>query len=383
MATARAVVVACDKFKGTLSGEQVARAVTAGLLAAHPELEVRVIPVADGGDGTLDAVVAAGFRRKPVTVAGPTGEPVETAFAVRGPTAVVELADACGLGRLPGGQLAPESASSLGLGQAIRAALEDGYREIIVGVGGSASSDGGAGMVEALGAVPRDSAGQAVGHGGEALANVASLDLSGLLPAVAETTFVLACDVENPLLGEQGAVAVYGPQKGAAPGPTAERLEAGLRAWADAVDAATGTDMRAVPGAGAAGGVGFAAVAVLGAAFRPGIDIALDLGGFDESVRGAALVVTGEGAIDAQTLQGKAPAGVARRARGAGVPVVAVCGHCALDVGAAAAAGIGHVYALTDIEPDIEACRREARSLLEQLAQNLGRELIGPGAPCE
>jgi len=369
------VLVACDKFKGTLVAREVTACITAGIRSVAPEVHVVAIPVADGGDGTLAAVEEAGFRLVPVTVEGPTGEPVLSSYAVRGDVAVVELADACGLMRLPGGRLNPLDSSSRGVGQVLAAALSDGYREIVLAVGGSASSDGGTGMMNALGAVLLDNNNHVLPSGGGGLADLATLDLSGLHPALADAHIVLASDVDNPLLGLHGAVAVYGPQKGAV-GAAADRLEKGLWQWAQVVNTLTGRDHAASPGAGAAGGVGFAALALLDARMQSGIELLLDLVGFKDKVRGAQLVVTGEGSLDEQTLQGKTPAGVAHAANAAGVPVVAVCGQTRLTAHRAGAAGIQRVFALTDLEPNPKTCMANARPLLISLAADVARTYL-------
>ncbi|SDM73768.1 glycerate kinase [Geodermatophilus siccatus] len=361
------VVVAPDKFKGSLSAPEVAAHLAIGLTRAAPGTEVVQVPVADGGDGTLDAAVSAGYRRVPVSAQGPTGEPVGTAYAERDGVAVVEMADVSGLRRLPGGRPAARTASSHGTGEVVRAALDAGCRRIVLGIGGSASTDGGAGLVQALGGRLLDAGGREVGRGGAVLAAVASLDLSGLHPALREAEVVVASDVDNPLLGPRGAAAVYGPQKGASPDDVVE-LDAALARWAEAVRVATGIDVADRPGAGAAGGVGFAAMATLGAALRPGIDLVLDLVGFRAALPGADLVVTGEGSLDEQTLHGKAPAGVAAAARGLDVPAVAVAGRSLLTPADLAPTGIGAAYALTDIEPDPARCMSEAGPLLERLA---------------
>jgi glycerate 2-kinase len=369
------VVVAPDKFKGSLTAAQVAARVAAGLARAAPGVEVAQVPVADGGDGTLDAAVSAGYRRVPVRAEGPTGEPVDTAYAERDGVAVVELADVSGLSRLPGGRLAARTASSYGTGQVIRAALDAGCRRIVLGIGGSASTDGGAGMVQALGGRLLDAHGGEVGRGGAALGAVRSLDLTGLHPALPETEVVVASDVDNPLLGPRGAAAVYGPQKGASPAEVAT-LDAALARWAEAVHRATGLDAAGTPGAGAAGGVGFAALAILGARLRPGIDLVLELVGFPAALPGARLVITGEGSLDAQTLHGKAPAGVAAAARSAGIPVVAVAGRSLLSPADLEPAGIQAAYALTDIEPDPDRCMTDAGPLLERLAMTVAADWL-------
>jgi glycerate kinase len=374
------VLVAPDKFKGSLTAAEVAGHIAAGLRrVAGDGLAIACVPVADGGDGTLDAAVAAGFERVPARASGPTGEPVDAAYGRRGELAVVELASVCGLGLLPGGRRAPLRASSYGMGEVIGAALDAGCERIVLGVGGSASTDGGAGMLQALGAQVRDRAGAPVARGGGALRGAASLDLSGLHPAVRRTEFIVASDVDNPLYGPQGAAAVYGPQKGASPADVAV-LDEGLRQWATAVAAAVGAGREAEPGAGAAGGVGFAALAVLGAVLRPGIGLMLELAGFASRLAAADLVITGEGSLDEQTLRGKAPAGVAAAAREAGVPVIAVAGRVSLPAPRLAAAGIARAYALTDIEPDPARCMARAGPLLEKLAGRVASDWLAGAA---
>ncbi len=375
------VLVAPDKFKGSMRASDVAAHVAAGIREHSPGTEVLAVPVADGGDGTLDAAVAAGFHLVPVTAAGPTGEPVRTGYARQDRTAVVELADACGLVRLPGGVLAPLTASSVGFGQVIAAALDAGCRRLVLAIGGSASTDGGAGMLTALGARILDADGQPVPDGGGGLEHVAAVDLTGLHPALAETDGVLASDVDNPLLGDHGAAAVYGPQKGATPDDVA-RLDGALQVWSGALARALGVaagdgghPAATVPGAGAAGGVGFAAVAVLNATARPGIDLMLELTGFAAHLDGADLVVTGEGSLDEQTLHGKAPAGVAAAARAAGVPVVAVAGRNLLSTDQLTAAGVRQAYALTDIESDVQRCIDDPGPLLERLGRRIADSL--------
>jgi glycerate 2-kinase len=378
------IVIAPDKFKGSLAAAEVAAAIAAGLRAELPAAELITIPVADGGEGTLDAAVAAGFERVPVTVDGPTGEPVAASYARRGEVAVVELASACGLMRLPGGRPAPLTASSFGAGQALAAALEAGPRRqpqkpadrrIIFGVGGSASTDGGAGLLQALGARVLDARGEPLARGGGALRDVAALDLAGLHPGLREGSVILATDVANPLTGPDGAAEVYGPQKGATPAQIGE-LAGGLRRWAAVVAAATGTDRSQAPGAGAAGGVGFAALAVLGAEARPGIGLVLELTGFGAALEGADLVITGEGSLDVQTLAGKAPMGVAQAAARSGVPVVAVAGRCTLTERQLTEAGIAAVYPLSDLEPDLARSSAQASALLRRVGQALAREQL-------
>ncbi|CAL9373661.1 Glycerate 3-kinase [Streptomyces sp. enrichment culture] len=369
--SAQRVLVAADKFKGSLTAVQVAERVTAGLRTVRPDLQVEALPVADGGDGTVAAAVAAGFERHEVRVCGPLGDEVTAAYALRDGTAVVEMAEASGLQRLPEGVFAPLTASTYGSGELLRAALDAGARSIVFGVGGSATTDGGAGMLAALGARFLTASGEPVGPGGAALAEVATADLSGLDPRLRSVEFVLASDVDNPLTGPKGAAAVYGPQKGASP-EDVERLDAALGHFAKVLDAA---GLAASPGAGAAGGIGFGALLV-GARFRPGIEVMLDVLGFAAALERADLVITGEGSLDEQTLHGKAPAGVAAAARAAGKDVIAVCGRLALAPEVLGRAGIRRAYALTDVEPDVAVCIADAGPILERTAERIAHDYL-------
>jgi glycerate kinase len=371
------VLIAADKFKGSLTAVQVAERVTAGLRRVVPGLEVEALPVADGGDGTVDAAVAAGFERREVRVAGPLGHEVTAAFALRAGTAVVEMAEASGLQRLPGGVFAPLSASTYGSGELLRAALDAGARTIVFGVGGSATTDGGAGMLSALGARFLDADGEPVPPGGGGLAGLASADLSGLDPRLADVELILASDVDNPLTGPTGAPAVYGPQKGASPDDV-EMLDSALAHYAKVLEETAGAraaEYAVSPGAGAAGGIGFGAL-LLGARFRPGIEVMLEVLGFAPALEWATLVITGEGSLDEQTLHGKAPAGVAAAARAADKEVIAVCGRLALPPEALGRAGIRRVYPLTDAEPDVAKCIAEAGPILERVAERIAQDFL-------
>ncbi|MFJ3708274.1 glycerate kinase [Streptomyces sp. NBC_01387] len=372
------VLVAADKFKGSLTAAQVAERVTAGLRRIAPGVEVETLPVADGGDGTVAAAVAAGFDRHEIPVTGPLGERRNAAFALRDGVAVVEMAEASGLQHLPAGVFAPLTATTYGSGELLRAALDAGARSIVFGVGGSATTDGGAGMLAALGARFLDAAGQPVGPGGGGLRDLASADLTGLDPRLAGTGIVLASDVDNPLTGPKGAPAVYGPQKGASP-EQVETLDAALAHYAAVLEESLGSraaDAALAPGAGAAGGIGYGALVGLGASFRAGIEVMLDVLGFAPAVARATLVITGEGSLDEQTLHGKAPAGVAAAARAAGKEVVAVCGRLTLPAEVLGGAGIRRAYALTDLEPDTARCIANAGPLLEQVAENIARDFL-------
>jgi len=350
------VVIAPDKFKGTLTAAQVAAHVATGLGRARPRAEVVQVPVADGGDGTVEAAVAAGYRSIEMGVRGPTGKPVTASFALRDGTAIVESAQACGLGRLPGGQLAPLIATSRGVGELILTAIRFRAKRVVLGLGGVATMDGGAGMLQAFGARMRDAAGADLPPGGAALALLDLLDLRRL-PDFGGIEFVMATDVNNPLLGPRGAAAVYGPQKGATTPEDIMAIENGLTVWADVVERSLGVAHRDEPGAGAAGGLGFAALAFLHPIVQPGIELLLDLLSFPARLHGAGLVITGEGSLDTQTLHGKAPVGVARAAAALvpGVPVIAVAGVSTLTEDQLHEAGIARAYALTDLEPDPRA----------------------------
>ncbi len=371
------VLIAPDKFKGCLTAAEVAEAVAAGILDVHPDAGVDRVPVADGGDGTVAAALSAGYRRVAVTTVGPTGQPVHTAYARHGDRAVVELADVVGLDRLPGGRPDPLGASTFGLGVVVRDAIDRGATEIVIGLGGSASTDGGAGLAQALGAALVDADGLDVPPGGAALTRIAQVDLRALTERIDGVHFVVACDVDNPLLGARGAAAVFGPQKGADPDQV-QQLESALAHWAAAVATASGHDHSTRPGAGAAGGTGFAALALLQAELRPGIELVLELVGFSERLDGVDLVITGEGSLDEQSLAGKTPVGVAQAAAAADppVPVVAVAGRCTLDQERLQGAGIERAYPLQVLEPDLAASLAHAASLLREVGASIGSEWL-------
>ena len=396
---AGAVVAAPDKFKGSLTAAGAAAHIAAGLRRARPGLAVRQVPVADGGDGTVAAAIAAGYQPVRLCVRGPTGQPVDAEFAWRDGTAIIEAAQACGLARLPGGRPAPLTATSFGAGELIAAAAARAARRIVLGLGGVASTDGGAGLVAALGGRLLDPAGRELPPGGAALATLHRLDLAGLAP-LAGIEVLIAADVDNPLLGPHGAAAVYGPQKGASPGDVAI-LESGLARWADCSERALAGRApgpagrlgpagppgpgpsrligrpRDEPGAGAAGGLGFAALAFLAARAEPGAELILDMISFADRLAGTRLVITGEGSLDAQTLRGKAPAGVARAAASARAgPVVAIAGRCLLSAAQLRDAGIQACYALADIEPDLDRRLADAGPLVEEAAGRLAADWL-------
>ena len=389
MSSAFHVVVAPDKFKGSLTATEVARTIADGFRegfeGAFGELTRDVdtagrtfawteIPVADGGEGTVEAALrSAGFRAVATRVAGPTGETLEATFARDGDTAVVEMAQASGLDRLPGGTPAPLTATTRGTGQLVRSALDFGAREVVLAVGGSASTDGGAGILVALGARLLDATGTDLPDGGAALLDLARIDLSGLDPRARAARWTLAADVDNPLLGPRGAAAVFGPQKGASPADV-DLLERALTRFADVLAATTGVDARDAPGAGAAGGTGLVALGLFAADRRPGIEVVLEFAGWDHRTAGADLVITGEGSFDEQSLGGKTPVGIATAAARTGVPVVVLSGRRDLPEERWRAAGFADARALTDLEPDPRVCVRDAGPLLRRLAADLGAE---------
>ena len=325
------IAIAPDSFKGALSAEGVARAIAEGLAASFPKAEFRLIPMADGGEGTVDAWAAsAGATRIKVVVQDPLGRPVkaEYAFEASSRTAVIEMAAASGLPLLAPGERNPLATSTYGTGELVRDALDRGARHVILGIGGSATNDGGTGVAAALGARLLDARGRELPPGGAALARLAKIDLSGLDPRVAKTCFEAACDVTNPLCGPSGASAVYGPQKGATP-KDVKTLDAALRHFAEVAATTPGIAKRAkpeAPGAGAAGGLGFGLMAFCGAKLRSGVKIIAESVGLRERLEGCDLAITGEGRLDAQTVNGKTPAGVAKVAKRAGVPCIAICG---------------------------------------------------------
>lgn len=348
------VLVTPDSFKGTFSSVAVVQALAEGWQRVRPEDEADLLPLADGGEGTLDAVEASGgWLRLPAAARDPLMRPLSASFLRRGEWALVELASASGLSRLrPEGRDAL-AASTFGTGQVLAAAIGLGCRDIVLGLGGSATTDGGSGLLAALGARFLDAAGVELPAGGAALADLASVDLSGMPDVLADVRLTVASDVTNPLLGELGAAATYGPQKGANEADVA-RLDVALARYADVMEAATGTSLRASVGSGAAGGTtfGLAAVADRFAAFdvRPGVDVVMELTGFAERLDGAQVVVTGEGRVDAQTAYGKTAMGVAQRARSVGVPVICVGGGVTSD-GAALMAGLGAVTVAVSERP--------------------------------
>ena len=318
------VVLAPDSFKEAMTAAEAAAAMARGVLAVVPDAEVVQVPMSDGGEGFTDAVAAAlGARVRTVETVDALGRPVEGRLAVGGGTAVLEMATAAGLELVPEEERDVLGSDTRGVGRMIRAALDAGADRLLLGIGGSATSDGGAGMLAELGVRFLDGEGQAVGTTPREVEGLASVDASGLDARLAGLRIEAACDVDNPLLGERGASAVFGPQKGASP-EDVDYLDSVLARWARLSGRAELADL---PGAGAAGGLGFALMAFLGARLEPGVELVARAVGLAEAVSGADLVLTGEGSVDAQTLAGKTPAGVARVAAAQGVPTVIVAGR--------------------------------------------------------
>lgn len=334
------VVIAVDSFKGSLTSLEAGRAVQAGLLRAMPDAVAEVCPLADGGEGTV-AALTAGLGGVPVDVevTGPLGAPVVCRYGMADDLAIIEMAGAAGLPLVPPAQRDPLCTTTYGVGEVIRDAVARGCRRFVIGIGGSATNDGGAGMLQALGFSLLDETGAPIPRGAAGLSKLRRVETDGVLPALRGCTFRVACDVENPLCGPNGCSAVFGPQKGATDQSVAE-MDGWLRDFAALTRTAYPAADPDFPGAGAAGGLGFALRTFLGASLEPGVDIVLAETGLAEKLRTADFVVTGEGRLDAQTAMGKAPVGVARLAKRYGKPVLAFAGGVTQDATACHAAGI-------------------------------------------
>ena len=374
------VVIAPQSFKGSISALDAARAMEEGVLRVVPDAETVLVPVADGGDGTLDTLVdAMGGEVRSATVTGPVGKPVTAEWGALGDgrTAVIEMARTSGLALLSLAERDPLHATTYGLGEVVREALDAGFRRFIVGIGGSATNDGGAGMAQALGVRLLDEAGRDLPPGGAALAGLRSIDMSGLDERATGARFSVACDVSNPLTGPEGASAVYGPQKGATPGMV-EQLDAALKNFAGVVERDIGTSIDAVPGSGASGGLGGGMMAFLGGSLQAGVDIVLDHVGLDDRLEGADLVLTGEGRIDFQTVYNKAPIGVARRAKRKGIPVIAVCGSLGKGYEDVHAEGIDVVVSIVSAPMTLdEASARASELIADTVAEAMRSMKVG------
>ena len=372
------IVIAPDSFKDSLSAEKVADAIAAGLADVLPHAHLVKCPMADGGEGTVEAIVAAGNGQlRSNHVQGPLGAPVEAhwGWLPDSHTAIIEMAEASGLQLLKPEQRNACITSTFGTGELIRAALDAGARRVILAIGGSATNDAGAGALQALGLGLFDAQGNSLPRGGLALAHVARIELAGLDPRLAEVRFEIAADVNNPLCGEHGASAIFGPQKGAS-AEQVRLLDQALGHFADHCANVLPKDVRHEPGSGAAGGLGFAAKAFFGAQFRAGVEVVAELVGLAEAVKGADLVITGEGRFDAQTLRGKTPFGVASIARAEGVPVVVLAGTLGEDYQALYEHGINAAFAIASGPMTLQDACARAAPLLTDRARDIARLLI-------
>ncbi|MEQ5972825.1 glycerate kinase [Serratia liquefaciens] len=373
MKTLKKVVIAPDSFKESLSALEVAEAIERGFRQIFPQVQYVKLPMADGGEGTVDSMVAAtGGEIVTVAVTGPLGQPVQAFYGLlgEGETAVIEMAAASGLHLAPKAQRDPRMTTSYGTGELIQAALDRGVKTIILGIGGSATNDGGAGMMQALGARLLDENRQALPPGGAALAQLAYIDLSGVDPRLQQVSITAACDVDNPLCGANGASAVFGPQKGATP-EMVTQLDAALRHYGTLLEQATGREIINAPGAGAAGGMGAALLGMLNARLRPGIEIVIETLQLEEALRDADLVITGEGRLDSQSIHGKTPIGVARVAKRFGLPVIGIAGSLSKDYQVVHQHGIDAAFSVLDRVVSLEEALAEAADNLEVTARNV------------
>lgn len=367
------IVIAPDSYKESLSALEVATQIEAGFREIFPDAEYIKLPLADGGEGTVEAMVTAtGGRRVNVEVTGPLGDKVQAFFGLSGDeqSAFIEMAAASGLERVPWRERNPLNTTSYGTGELIRSALDLGVKHCIIGIGGSATNDGGAGMVQALGARLLDKHGNAVGFGGGQLEQLVAIDLSELDTRIAQCRFEVACDVTNPLTGRQGASVIFGPQKGATPQMVAQ-LDDGLKHYAQVIARDMHIDVDKVPGAGAAGGMGAALLAFCHAELRPGIDIVTEALGLDALVRDATLVITGEGRIDSQSVNGKVPIGVARVAKRYDKPVIGIAGSLTADVGLVHQHGLDAVFSVLYSICTLEEALENAADNVRMTARNI------------
>lgn len=367
------IVIAPDSFKESLTAPEVATAIEAGFREVFPDAEYVKLPMADGGEGTVAALVSAtGGELRETSVTDPLGGRITAHFGLTGDgaTAIIEMAAASGLALVLPPRRNPLVTTSHGTGELITAALDTGARHFIIGIGGSATNDGGAGMLQAMGVRLLDGDGKESGPGGGNLAQLDRIDVTDLDTLLAECRIEVACDVTNPLTGPDGASAVYGPQKGATPEMVAT-LDGNLRHFAACIREQLGIEVETVPGVGAAGGMGAALIAFLKAQLRPGIDIVMEAAGLDAAVRDADLVITGEGRIDSQTVQGKAPIGVARVAKRYNKPVIAIAGSVAEDADVVLQHGIDAVFSVLNRVGTLEEAMAQAAANVRTTARNV------------
>ncbi|SDZ61184.1 glycerate kinase [Evansella caseinilytica] len=372
------IVIAPDSFKESVTAKEAAEAIERGFRSVYSDaIDVDLIPMADGGEGTTQSLADAlkGEIHEKV-VSGPLGTPVKAVFAVSGDktTAVIEMAEASGLGLVPKEKRNPLLTTTYGTGELIKAALDLGVSKIILGIGGSATNDGGAGMIEALGGGLYEENGKKLSRGGAALKKLAQLDLTNMDPRLNGVEVIVACDVNNPLLGPDGASAVYGPQKGATDAMVAE-LDEALKHYNEVLVQVTGNDVKDVPGAGAAGGLGTGLMACLGARLERGVEIILNETRFRERISDASLVITGEGRMDGQTIHGKTPIGVAKAAKENNLPVIALCGTLGKGHEAVFEHGIDAVFSIVPGPCNVEEAIKNGSVYLESLAGNVAKLL--------
>jgi len=367
------IVIAPDSFKESLSALEVAKAIESGFREIFPDAHYVKLPVADGGEGTVEAMVAATHGKVvKVKVTGPLGEPIEAFFGLSGDSnvAFIEMAAASGLESVPQAKRNPLKTTSFGTGELIRHALDHGVKHCIIGIGGSATNDGGAGMVQALGAKLLDTQGQQIGQGGGALEQLSSIDISELDPRIKDCRFEVACDVTNPLTGKNGASAIFGPQKGATP-EMVKQLDGYLAHFAKLIKGSLNIDVDSLPGAGAAGGMGAGLHAFCGAQLRQGIEIVTEALGLEALVKDATLVITGEGRIDSQSINGKVPIGVARVAKRYNKPVIGIGGSLTKDVDVVFDHGLDAVFSVLSSICTLEDALTNAAENLHNTARNI------------
>ena len=372
------VVIAPQGFKGNLTALRVSQAIDNGIRRVVPSVITAIVPMADGGEGTMQALVdAIGGEMIPVEVTDPLGGRVIAHFGLLSDkvTGVIEMAAASGLNLVPPQKLNPLLTTTYGTGELILAALERGCRKLIVGIGGSATNDGGAGMAQALGAKLLDTKRVPLAFGGAALADLEHIDVTTIDPRLADCDIILACDVTNPLCGPQGASAVYGPQKGATK-EMVVKLDAALAHYAEVIERDLGIDVRDVPGAGAAGGLGAGLIAFLKARVLPGVDVVIQATGLIEHLKEATLVFTGEGRLDSQTACGKVPVGVARKAKAFGLPVIAIAGEIANGYQAVYQQGIDAVFSIAPGPISLNQSMVRAEKLIADIAERAIRLFI-------
>lgn len=367
------IVIAPDSFKESLSAVEVAKAIESGFREIFPDAHYVKLPVADGGEGTVEAMVAATHGKVvKVKVTGPLGEPIEAFFGLSGDSnvAFIEMAAASGLESVPQAKRNPLKTTSFGTGELIRHALDHGVKHCIIGIGGSATNDGGAGMVQALGAKLLDTQGQQIGQGGGALKQLSSIDISELDLRIKDCRFEVACDVTNPLTGKNGASAIFGPQKGATP-EMVKQLDGYLAHFAKLIKGSLNIDVDSLPGAGAAGGMGAGLHAFCGAQLRQGIEIVTEALGLEALVKDATLVITGEGRIDSQSINGKVPIGVARVAKRYNKPVIGIGGSLTKDVDVVFDHGLDAVFSVLSSICTLEDALANAAENLHNTARNI------------